>query len=322
MSYYFNLLVHVILFITTPTLFVVSQNMQFIDNQLIPFQDDREDKVLTLEDYAEFYDDFFGLPEVLESGDLEIFSPDQLERMVRLLALLAKNGVLSDQGGKAAILEYDIRELLSDFNFDVSRNSQIKDYAIAPPIFERQSNVLCNRFSKKEKITHFCQRYRKEVMIGFAVVISVAALIVVISKVEKRPLSKQLRNKHKTPTCRNFKNNMRDVSIKKRIVDNITYVLKETGEVDKDIFHRDDGCYALAEDVLRYAASKTSHELIEEVDDVFSATPYFVDEIENIQASNFPEWLTLIDKIFSTDLANRYRKRVYESMVVEARINE
>jgi hypothetical protein len=75
MKYYFTLLIHFILLITTPMTLLACPQLQFIDNPPNPLRDDLEDDV---EDELPTYDDFLKFREEVEADDLEKYTLDQM----------------------------------------------------------------------------------------------------------------------------------------------------------------------------------------------------------------------------------------------------
>ncbi len=325
MKYYFTLLIHFILLITTPmTLLACPQHIQLIDNLPNPSGEDLEDDV---EDELPTYDDFLKFLEEVESDDLEKYTLDQVEWMVRVLALLAKNGVLPDQAEDEVVLDDDIQELLSDFTFKEPQplsivSCYIGDYGYVPAVYYGEVKIIpCNWFSKKWKhIKHFCHRHRKKIIIGSAIILAVAGVTYLYLAAEAAeaagaaqavgeavgvagaagaaavPNESGNKHSHKTSSHRNSKEKIRDASIKKVITDNIAHSLKENPEVNNDILlcdADDASCYARAIEATRHVVSRIAHDVVDGFADVGAILPAFMDEVKDVNDNHLPEWLKL-----------------------------
>ncbi len=128
------------------------------------------------------YDDVLDLLAELEEGDLEARCSEQdLIRIKRFVAVLAKKGTFSNQWYESQVLEQDIRELLSDEEepyFFIS--SEQNDFLFMPAISYGQEDIYLVKtwwHKKWDKVKHFCKKHKKELIIGAA--IAVATVVVV-----------------------------------------------------------------------------------------------------------------------------------------------
>lgn len=345
MRYYFNLIIHFILLITTPTLLANSQAEQVISNQSASLQVDLQDKILTLDDLLEFVDG-------MESGNLENYTPEQLEVMIQFLVVLARNGVFPGEEEERQNLEEDIQELV--FNLSEFLSPQIEGIASFPVrLHERQQAGIGKWFSKKWKhVKHFCKDHKKELLIGSAVVVSVVGIAYIaaattgILETAGAAGAAVLSNQPDSSKENTSNNKTQDTSIKRMIIDDMSYVFKENGEVDKTVILDDEDVnanYATAEEILRSAAAKITHEIFDGVSDAASVLPSLMDDVVAVKDHLLPEEIALllatprsslgnedefnhieryendvaniheaIDNIFSTDLANAYTPEAKE----------
>jgi hypothetical protein len=129
------------------------------------------------------YDDVLDLLSELEEGNLEARCSEQdLIRIKRFVAVLAKKGIFSNQWYESQVLEQDIRELLADDEeepyFFIS--SEQSNFLFMPAISYGQGDIYLvkRRCHKKwDKVKNFCKKHKKELIVGAA--IAVATVIVV-----------------------------------------------------------------------------------------------------------------------------------------------
>ena len=135
-------------------------------------------------DHLLSYDDILNFIDDLENGELEsTHSPEDLERINHFLAMLAKEGVLSNEADEELILENDIQELLYgednpyEYSFSFSHG---RDYIIVPAIINGHGEiVLCKSWIKAKwhQTKKFVKKHKKAIIIGAAVVVAATVVI-------------------------------------------------------------------------------------------------------------------------------------------------
>lgn len=132
-------------------------------------------------DYGFSYDDVLRLLDEIESGAIEKRCDEQeLERINPFIAHLATEGKLptdSDEG-----LKHDIAQLLhvsnSPYEYALSIGPNGELHAYFAPSGEV---ILCGWISKKWKETkEFCKKHKKTILIGTAVVVGAATMILTV----------------------------------------------------------------------------------------------------------------------------------------------
>ncbi len=134
------------------------------------------------------YDDILELVEKLEEEDLEQkYSPDELESLNYFVTLLAKQGLLPNDGDNEIILDSDIQDLLEPDPYAYKYASsfyQKGGYSIAPSLLLNEHNIiLCKSHSKSkwEKLKNFIKKHKKAIIIGAAVVVAATVVICVVA---------------------------------------------------------------------------------------------------------------------------------------------
>ena len=185
--YPFKIFTLLVLLFTTPTLLLYPQNPHpahlFKTKKIkgkIPAQLDQEQ-----ENISSFlsYDKIVHLLNEIEFEELENrCSPEDLKRINRFLALLAKEGFLFEESNEALTLEEDIQELLDGDSYTCSLWVDGKDI-LTPAVFNPHKEMfLCKGFFKKTlgKSKKFIKTYKKEIIIGTIVVLAATVIVVAV----------------------------------------------------------------------------------------------------------------------------------------------
>ncbi len=165
---------HSVLLVTIPSILLYPQD-HFSQLTLCPKKlDIQADEEKQPEDnYLLSYDKILNLLDELESGELEQrCGPDDLEKINHFLALLAKEGMLSDDSEDAYALACDVEDLLTgedgfyEYAFSTGNDDE---YVLIPAVCNDQGEVvLCKNWAKKQwkKTKKFAKTKKKELIIG------------------------------------------------------------------------------------------------------------------------------------------------------------
>ncbi len=130
------------------------------------------------------YDDVLELIDEIESGTIAEYSPEELQRVNQFLALLAQQGILPQEEGLSRfILNYDILTLLQPYHsFEPGYYIEGSRNAILGTFYGDADAALCRSAIKKmwDSTRHFVKKHKKEILIGGAIVVGVAATVTVI----------------------------------------------------------------------------------------------------------------------------------------------
>ncbi|MDE3056056.1 MAG: hypothetical protein KGI80_05150 [Verrucomicrobiota bacterium] len=135
------------------------------------------------------YDDILELLEEIESGSIYDCNAEQAEQVNKLLAILAKNGILPHEEHQVSpLINRDIQSLLnlSSGQFVESDYFLSEIYEIAPAIyyhdFHNHEFDLCRSWGKRawDKTRHFVKKHKKEILIGAAVTVAVAVTVTAV----------------------------------------------------------------------------------------------------------------------------------------------
>jgi hypothetical protein len=141
-------------------------------------------------DYTLSYDDMLRVLDEIESGELEKkCTPEDLERVKKFVAFLAKEGALPDDSKESLSLDNDIEDLLNgEDNFYEDAVSFVSpgeyQYMIVPAVLNGHGEViLCKSWVHKQwkHVKKFAKKHKKALIIGAAVVVATAVVVVVVA---------------------------------------------------------------------------------------------------------------------------------------------
>lgn len=344
MKYYINLIVNYILLITTTTLFANPSNIDTVNTYINCDANNFYKSLLTFDDYLEFIDE-------MEYGDLDKYTPLQQQQMLHLLLLIARNGLLQNQKNEKILLEDDIQELLSNFNPYEMINDE---FQTSINFYDQQMGIGKWAAKKWKHIRHFCRDHKKGLLIGSAVIVAVVGVAYLAAAAEATEAASALgaagasklgdqsdskTKKDQSGKNSNHQNTKQNTSIKDEISSEIASNLEEIRNINDEILlcdANDENSFLRLQERLRVAASKVTHDTLNNISDLAIVVPGLMDELSNIKNEFLPESLTalipshpeqdnenfnsylekyednvsnlhdVIDNIFSTDLANNY----------------
>lgn len=180
--HYFKLFVNSTLLLTTPTLLLYPQ----IEAPTFRAGETKANLALK-NDQILSYDAILDLLAAIEQDDLEAkYSPQDLDKIARFLAHLAKEGADPHNIFAQSVLEEDIEELLSDeesaFEYAIALNLK-DDYVIAPAYVDNFGEIqLCKSWVAKKchQIKKFAKKHKKALLIGAGVVVGVGVIAVAV----------------------------------------------------------------------------------------------------------------------------------------------
>lgn len=133
------------------------------------------------------YDDILELIDEIETGTLSDCNDEEIENVNYLLTILAKQGILPHQEMEDAPIRLarDIETLGNDhfYFFDDDNDFFYRDCLYNPwNPYQDLEPLLCKSFAKKswDKTRRFIKKHKKEILIGAAIVVAVAATVTVI----------------------------------------------------------------------------------------------------------------------------------------------
>lgn len=268
---FFNFVVYAVLLFTTPTLLLypnIEFSLEEIHADSLPF------------------DEFLNLIDELESGELEKrYTQDDFEKMVGMLANVARQGLLPNASDESRILEEDIEELLNPF------------YSYADTFFYDQGEViLCRNWAEKKwhQAKKFLRKHRKAILIGAAVVVAAAIAVCAVAAASTAAAigaAAASSDEEKEETeCPHDTHTPNEAPILQAVLDEQITSLKELAAEDHFLENENANDPSLGEQVRRVGA-EFAHQILDGIAELTTVIPQLTEELKEIGNRIVPECL-------------------------------